>query len=253
MTWAAVGIAGGSAVLGGLADVLGGDGGQQERIDAYITNLEKQREEIAKSGRDRKMEIMRMNEAGKKQKLTRANQKAAQAGFDPVSSSYANEEDLDNAMYAGISQSDSETEQALRSIDDKIAAIEAGRPIEESGVSKFIGGAATGANLGLNVANMMTTPKSMGADPTKPAGTMAQTTTGNEGVNNMGKNLAELQKAPETQISYNNIGKDNSGLYGGLGKTGFDMNDPSGVGDMFKETDVTNKPWKNRYRNLIRL
>ena len=153
MAWVAVGIAGGSALLGGIANATSGDN-EEEKLAQYIKYLEESKAKYAQEFSKQKMDMMRMNEAQKKQTLTRANQKAAAAGMDPVASSYANEEGLDNSLNASMSQLDAQKEQVLRGIDEQIAKANLGSN-PESGFSKFIGGALTGANIGMQASNMI--------------------------------------------------------------------------------------------------
>lgn len=205
MTWVAVGVAGGSALMAGYSAVAEGNA-EEDKLNAYISHLEQSKSKYAEDARKQKMDLMRMNEAGKKQRLTRANQKAAQNGMDTVASSYSNEEDLDNSLYAGVSQIDQNTEQMMKQIDDKIAAAELSMPTE-SATERAIGGGLSGAGVGLSMVNMLKNPAAgtnTGADQptqqpvTQPAAVNPVVAPTNPVPNNFGSGIAGLYQSQNT-------------------------------------------------------
>ena len=149
-----IGIMGGSALLGGLTDLFGGDD-SQERLDEYIKYMTESKNKIMSDTMKNKIAMFKMNEAGKKNRVAAANQKASQSGFDPVTGRYSAEEDLDNNLYSTLNSLDNQQSQLLKSIDDNIAAAKLGAPQEESGIERFMGGFLGGANIGSGIAGIV--------------------------------------------------------------------------------------------------
>jgi hypothetical protein len=240
--------------LGGISELASGSA-EQEKLDAYIKQLGEQKTRYAEEARKRKMDLFRMNEAQKKQTLTRANQKAAQNGMDEVASSYSNEEGLDNGLNNNLAQLDAETNQVMRSFDDKIAAAGLQMP-NESGMEKFMGGAIAGGNIGLSFANILKDPnpsKKPLADNPVDAGKQInpglKVDSPIQPTDNKVNFLDGINKTPENITL--KLGDGNSNPWGGLGDNSNFTNDPAGMNDL--GSGITDKPWKKKYSNFLRL
>lgn len=212
-----LGIMGGSTLLGGILNLLGGDD-EQERIDQYLKTLEEQKGKYIADAARRKIEMMRMNEASKKRTLAKANQRASQFGYDPVASTYANEEGADNALYEAMNALEREKQARLMDFDNRMAEVKLNRP-NQSGFELFAEGGLAGLGLGSNIAGMLNIGG--GIEPASGGGQDGKVT---------GKN-------PKTGETGNTANKNNNNL--NINETNKNLT-PSAAGNMMKLNKMTN-------------
>jgi DNA-binding protein H-NS len=133
-------------IVGGIANLFDDKAGhQQDLINQYIKYLQTAKTKRSKQSEEDILRLKRQNEATKYYGLSKANQLSAEEGKSSQGSVYASEMAGDTAMTDAISKEEIARDSDLAGIDDKIATMGLNSPYQESGVSKFLGGAISGA------------------------------------------------------------------------------------------------------------
>jgi hypothetical protein len=133
-------------IVGGIANLFDDKAGhQQDLINQYIKYLQTSKTKRSKQSEEDILRLKRQNEATKYYGLSKANQLSAEEGKSSQGSVYASEMAGDTAMTDAISKEEMARDSDLAGIDDKIATMGLNSPYQESGVSKFLGGAISGA------------------------------------------------------------------------------------------------------------
>ena len=146
---------GGSALLGGLTDWLGGDP-EQKKIDEIKALIDKRKNEINTDYTKKKRDLMTVNQTQKSGKLRGASQRAAEMGVvSPGGLNYNAVEGLDESLYGSLDDLDAAKNRELAQLDDVYMQSVLGTNTS-SGLERFGQGAFTGASVGSSVANMLT-------------------------------------------------------------------------------------------------
>ena len=140
----------GASLIGGVSNLLG----SKDKPEITMADLKK----WGYSPYDTSKEItdtLKMGEQLQRSRRRRTSQKYKQAGYDEKTQSYAGEEDIINATLQSVNQVKAKgQEEASRIAQYLIGAnanLKLNQPPDESGFSKFVGGAATGLSTALDV------------------------------------------------------------------------------------------------------
>lgn len=140
-------IMGGSALLGGIGNLFGGkDEYNEELINKYMARMEERKAKRKKQAEDEEIKLRRYNEAMKHFAMSKSSQKAAELGVNTPNQVYANDMAGDTEMYKSISDIGLSRDRDLEAIDNQMANAELSKPYQESGISKFLGGAISTAS-----------------------------------------------------------------------------------------------------------
>lgn len=140
-----LGVAAGSALLNGLF-------GKDDARDYTIEDLKKYGYQPFNAA-EKIAEVMRQAETAKKRVRSQANQKAAQSGLDPVVSSYATTEGIDNALLSAIPEIRRVEAEERNRVAQMLFQANAGERSTFGG--RLLGGAILGASIGSQAENAM--------------------------------------------------------------------------------------------------
>jgi hypothetical protein len=157
-------LGGGGALFGGLMNLF--DNPEEEQRQQLLALLGQQEGKIGTEYKTAVADLNRQSEMAKKQRRGITEQVNVSRGINDPNQIYSNEEDVINAQDTGMANLSKEKMQALDRITQEKAGVISGTPgADESGFSRFLGGAFEGAGTGMNLMTALQKLRTDGKDP----------------------------------------------------------------------------------------